>query len=186
MIVIIEEWRDVVGFEDYYQVSNIGRVKSKDRYICRKDGTLLHVKERIMKCVRYRPKGSSYDRLKVSLSVGCKRYTLTVHRMVAIAFIPNPNNYPQINHKDENPLNNNVDNLEWCTAEYNHNYGTRNERHREKLKKKVNVFDICHNYIKQFNSLQEAAYSLNLDPSSITKVCKGKYKHCGNYIFEYA
>lgn len=178
-------WKDVVGFEGLYEVSNIGRVRSIDRAILRSDGTYLNLKGKILP--QYKKCGnSSLPRLYVNLSKKGKAYTKTVSRLVAMAFLENKNNYPEVNHKDENPLNNNVLNLEWCTSEYNHNFGTRNKRQAEKLYKKVNVFDLNHVFIKKYDSIKSAAEDLNCDPSSITKVCKGKNKYHNGCIFEYA
>lgn len=110
----MEEWRDIEGYEGKYQVSNEGRVKSLDYH---RQGF-----EKVLK-----PNTHVRGYKRVGLSDGKGIITLYfVHRLVAKAFIPNPNNYPMINHKDENPANNNVENLEWCTAQYNNTY---NDRH---------------------------------------------------------
>lgn len=105
-----EQWKNISGYEDLYQVSNYGRVRKtngKNNYLtpyCRSDG---------------------YE--QVVLCKNSKTKTIRIHRLVAQAFIPNPSNLPEINHKDENKLNNNVDNLEWCDSSYNKNY--RNSKH---------------------------------------------------------
>lgn len=114
-----EIWKDIKGWNDY-QVSNFGNVK---RLNYRKTEREKKIKQQ--KCKSY---------LYITLSQNKKRKTFRVHRLVAEAFIPNPNNLPQVNHKDENPSNNCVSNLEWCDARYNSNYGTRNERISEKEK----------------------------------------------------
>lgn len=119
-----EVWKDIPGFENLYQVSNFGNVKVLDR-ICNsaiKNNNKVLRKGKILK--QYNKRGY----LQVSLSKNNKRYYFSVHRLVAMTFIPNPNNLPQINHKDENTLNNCIENLEWCTPKYNCNYGTRNSR----------------------------------------------------------
>lgn len=169
-----------------YQVSNLGRVKSLKRIIKRKNGTELKVNEKILKTVCKSLNCNTLPREYVQLSKNSKPFTFLVHRLVAVAFIPNPNGYEQVNHIDENPLNNRVENLEWCNNEYNHNYGTRNQRQAVKLFKKVSVYDLNNNYITTYNSIKEAAKSLNCDESSITKVCKNKCKYTHNYIFKYA
>lgn len=115
-----EEWRDVVGYEGLYQVSNLGSVKALPRQ--RKNG--LFYKGHIMK--DYRAKGGYRRIMLCDDHMNKRRYM--VHRLVAEAFIDNPLNLPQVNHKDENTANNNANNLEWCTREYNVNYGGRISR----------------------------------------------------------
>lgn len=119
-----EIWKDVKNYEGLYQVSNLGNVKVLDRIVnsAIKNNTKVKRKGRMLK--QYIKQGYP----QVTLTLNNKRKYCNVHRLVAEAFIPNPNNLPQINHIDENKLNNNVDNLEWCTAKYNCNYGTRNSR----------------------------------------------------------
>jgi len=125
----VEIWKPVLGFEDYYEVSNKGRVKSLSRkvksvshgkVIYRNTGT------GILKGGFYGGHKSRY--LGVVLCAKGLQQQYMIHRLVAEAFIPNPDNLPEVNHKDENKMNNCVDNLEWCTTRYNLNYGTRNER----------------------------------------------------------
>lgn len=181
----IEKWKPVIGFEGLYEVSNYGNVRSVDRTILRKNENPLNLRGKMLPQYKYYG-NSTIARYRVNLSKNCKRYTKTVSRLVAIAFIPNPYNLPQVNHKDENPSNNRVTNLEWCSNKYNHNYGTRNYRQSLKLNKKVNVFTLSHEFIREYDSLKAAANDLHIDSSSITKVCKGKYKYSGNYIFEYS
>lgn len=122
-----EEWRDVVGFERAYQVSNLGRVRSLDRdipYVNNGTHTILHYKGKILKL---KPDRDGYPR--VSLKFGDKIKLAGVHRLVAQAFLPNPDNLPCVNHKDYQRDNNCVDNLEWCTVEYNNHY-SENEKRR--------------------------------------------------------
>lgn len=110
-----------------YQISNLGRVKSLSKYHRTKNGG-YYSKEIIIK-----PTPNERGYLMVDLSKNTKRRKIFVHRLVAEAFIPNPNNYNQVNHiKEFEKQNNNIDNLEWCTCKYNCNYGTRNQRIREK------------------------------------------------------
>mgnify|MGYP002679946246 CR=1 FL=1 len=127
-----EVWKDIKGYEGLYQVSNLGRVRSLNYG---RSGETKLLKQ-----------GTTNGYKRVFLYKNGKGKNYFVHRLVAMAFIPNPNNLPIINHKDEDSSNNNVNNLEWCTQEYNLNYGTRNERaskskkgkHRsEETKKKI-------------------------------------------------
>ena len=109
---MLEQWKGIPGYNGKYQISNLGRVKS----FCRsKAGQTI------------KPKYSLGYAQTLCYKYG-KGKTFAIHRLVAELFIPNPNNLPQINHLDETKLNNRVDNLEWCTAKQNINYGTRNER----------------------------------------------------------
>ena len=118
---MIEEWKSVVGYEGLYEVSSYGRVRSLDRY----DRMNRFWKGRILNLCT---DGGGY--LFVALSSNGKEKNYLVHRMVAQAFIPNPDNLPEVNHKDEDKMNNSVDNLEWCDREYNINYGTIKDRIR--------------------------------------------------------
>ena len=106
-----EIWKDCKGYEGKYQVSNFGRVWNANN-------------QRYLK--PWISKGGYY--LVNLISKNGKIKHESIHRLVAIAFIDNPCNYPQVNHKDEDKTNNRVDNLEWCDSKYNNNYGTRNER----------------------------------------------------------
>ena len=112
-----EIWKNIEGYEGKYQVSNLGQVKS------------MIGQEKVL-----HPKKHRNGHLQIGLHKDKKRTTMYIHRLVAQAFIPNPDNLPCVNHKDENPNNNNVDNLEWCTQKYNCNYGTRVDRIMETKK----------------------------------------------------
>ena len=149
-----EEWRDIGGYEGLYQVSNLGRVRSlRDKNNKKRE---LILKPKIMR--------NGY--LKVDLCKNGKQKTFTVHRLVATVFISNPKNFPVVNHKDENKLNNNVSNLEWCTVLYNNCYGTR--------LKKVK----CITTGEIFDSITEASKKYKCSPSHIVENCKGKIKSC--------
>lgn len=117
-------WKDVSGFEGWYQVSSNGIVRSLDRHIV--DGRL--VKGKVLTQITDR---QGYK--KVALCRSGKHYKFFVHRLVAGAFIPNTNNFPSINHIDENPANNDVSNLEWCTVKYNVNYGNRAKKYAKQV-----------------------------------------------------
>ena len=175
-----EIWKDIEGYDGFYQISNYGRVKSVERTITymttNQSGiefeTSKYCPEKILKTASLR----GYQ--IVSLRRNSKSKTYQVHRLVAEYFIPNPNNYPTVNHKDENKANNRVDNLEWCTVEYNSNYGTRNQRIAEKLKENENFYipilcyDLNNNFIKRYNSAEEAAQELGISGSGITACCR--------------
>lgn len=121
-----EVWKDIDGYKGLYQVSNLGRVKrvSHTDTHCRQGFRVF--KERLLK-----PYTTGKEYLTVRLSKNNKCKSFYVHRLVAEAFIPNPDNLPQINHIDENPRNNATINLEWCTQKYNCNYGNHCENMRK-------------------------------------------------------
>ena len=173
---MVEIWKDVAGYENLYKVSNLGNVIS-----------FKHKKPFILKPIKDR---------KGYLRVGLKIYNKPVklyflHRLVAQAFIPNPNNYPIINHKDENPLNNNVENLEWCSYQYNINYGTAQERkakaqtNRKDLSKPVLQYDKNGIFVKEYHSIQDAERKTGVHQQNICMVCKGKLKSSGGYVWRY-
>ena len=141
-----EIWKDITGYETYYQVSNLGRIRSlrNNRH------TLL--KNPIIRKPYVDKKGYLYVNLRKDTIE--KRYA--VHRIVAQEFIPNPMNYPEVNHKDENPSNPNVKNLEWCTKVYNVNYGTAIERSRRKRMKKVSQYTLDEKLIGVYSSVRGA------------------------------
>ena len=158
-----EYWKPVVGYEEHYQVSNFGRVKSI------KFGKEIILKQHI--------RGGYYS-VVLSKNGIVKRYS--VHRLVAQAFIDNSDNLPQINHKDEDKTNNNVDNLEWCDSEYNNNYGTRNKRVSEKmtngkLSKPVLQYDLEGNLIREWASACECGRN-GFDTGAVNACCNNKYK----------
>ena len=166
-----EEWRDIKGYEGKYQISNLGRVKS-----------LNYHRENREKILSDAPTKGGY--LIIGLCKNGKRKPYSIHKLVAEAFIENPNNYKEVNHKDEDKTNNRVDNLEWCTAKYNTNYGTRNKRHSEKIKgsKHPQARKIqCITTGRSFNCIKEAAEFYHIDRHSISDCCNGKYKYAGKH-----
>lgn len=157
-----EKWVDIDGFQGRYQISNYGRVKSKERErkAINGNGTIL-LKAQIMKEHVVKTQG---DYLYVSLYKENAKSSskVFVHRLVANAFIPNCANLPQVNHKDENKQNNHVDNLEWCNCLYNIHYGTGMKRAEKKrielgINNKVGMYDKDGNLIKVFQSKNKAA-----------------------------
>jgi hypothetical protein len=163
-----ETWKDVVGWEGLYQVSSFGRVKS----FRKKEPHLLST------CV------GTHGYCVVLLHDGNgQRKNERVHRLVAQAFIPNPNGYPYINHKDEDKTNNHVDNLEWCTAEYNINYGTCKERIADSNSKPILKYDLDGNFICEYKSLAEAERIERIDHANICMCCTGKIAQCSNFIW---
>ena len=124
--MIEEIWRPVVGYEGLYEISSYGRVRSLDMYV-----KIGYGNDRLHKGKVLNPAKDTGGYLKVHLYCNGKQKTIDVHRLVAQAFLPNPDNLPQVNHKDEDKTNNNVTNLEFCTAKYNLSYGTARIRERD-------------------------------------------------------
>lgn len=178
----MEQWKDIKGFEEFYQISNLGRIKSKDRYLRTCGNGVRFAKGRIIK-----PVICTNGYYEIHLRVDGKRTVKMLHRVVAEAFLANPNNLPEVNHKDENPANNGVENLEWCTSKYNANYGTRNQRMvKDKYLKSVIMMDKHGNKLKTFKSMGEAARETGADVSSMIRVCKGRQETCVGYKWKYA
>lgn len=182
-----ELWKDIAGYEGLYQVSNQGRVRSLDRYVECVD-TYRHYKGRIMKLDK---------RKNGYLQVNLKRQKLNkqflIHRLVAQAFIPNPDSLPCVNHKDENKENNNVDNLEWCTEAYNNEYGEGHKKRSENAikyaiknqSKAVLQFSLNGEYIAEYYSATEAGRKNNCRQGGISECCNGKQKTAYGYIWKY-
>ena len=170
-----EEWRDIKGYEGLYQISNLGRVKSLARATNNQYG-------KVDKILSTTPDTGGY--LHLNLCKNGKSKPFKVHRLVALHFIDNPNNYKEVNHKDENKQNNKVDNLEWCTSKYNCNYGTRTKRQSEKIKgsKHPNSRKVqCITTGKKFNFIKEAAEYYSINKDSISNCCRGKSKSAGKH-----
>lgn len=173
---LTEQWRSIIGFEDY-QVSNLGRVRSF------KNNNVYYLNPMIRGY-----KGQQYKCVKLFGNKETKVFA--VHRLVAAYFIDNPNNYPVVNHKDENKLNNIVTNLEWCTQQYNCTYHdihiTRGLRLRNRidLSKPVEMYSLNGELLKIFPSLRDAGRFIGRpnNISDITNCCNG-YKKNGIPVY---
>ena len=181
-----EIWKDVDGYEELYQVSNLGRVKS----LYKKIGFYYRNEKILSNCTQ--PNGY----LAVNLGKNSIITRKSVHRLVAQAFIPNLENKPFINHKDGNKKNNCVDNLEWVTHSENvsHAYKIGLNNHKPPVKigkdnhtsKSVLQFDSNMNFIKHWECIMSATKNLGIDNSSITKCCRNRLKTAGGFIWRYA
>lgn len=157
-----EIWKDIPGFEGWYQASNIGRIRSVDRYVNYKTTGQAIRNGKILS-----PKTSTKGYLEVTLLVNGKYHFKRVHRLVALTFIPNPNNFPQINHINENKQDNRIENLEWCTPRQNSEaYTTQRNT--------VYQYDLQGKLIKVWHSLTRAAESIGGDKTGIEHCCKGR------------
>lgn len=172
-----EIWREI---QDYptYKVSNLGRVLSNPHVIHMPHQDVLS-KPRLLK---QRRKENGY--MQVNLSKNNHAKNFYAHRLVASAFIPNPFNLPEINHKDENKENNSVSNLEWCTSKYNLNYGSWKDM-RSTLSAKPIVAIDKEGHVRWFKSIKEAARQLGLWDANIGHVLHGQAHTSGGYYFEY-
>lgn len=194
-----EEWRDIPNYEGYYQISNLGRVKSLDREIINVNGKIFLRKGKV--------KAQMIDK------GGCKRVNLykdgilkccPVHRLVAKTFIPNPENKPEVNHIDGNKQNNSVYNLEWCTRSENQqhawNIGLKENARkacsvngknncannaRKSLSKPILQFDLYNNLIREWKSMHEAEKALKIANTHISECCRGEAKTAGGYIWKF-
>lgn len=178
-----EIWKDIEEYEGIYQISNFGNIRSLDRIIVDKNKTyLLHGK--ILK------QGIRNTYKVINLHKNAKRKSYQVHRLVANAFIPNPNNYDIVNHIDENPINNNVNNLEWCNQKHNVNhsihklYSQKNAKISNKTKEKyINVKNGKYRVaIKQIKveSLFDNLYDAILFRDEMLPILEEYYKKLGH------
>ncbi len=155
--------RDIKGYEGLYAITSCGKVWSY----------------KSNKFLKPYIAGAGYE--YVHLIKDNKKKNYRIHRLVAEAYIPNPNNLPEVNHKDEVKTNNWITNLEWCDRKYNVHYGTQIERARMTRGKKI----YCKETDKVYNSQKEAAKELGLDQGNISKVCRGIFRQTGGYHFEF-
>lgn len=188
----METWKPVVGYEGFYEVSNLGRVRSVSRiaHIKRGNGEYdYRVKGKIVE-----PQERRHGYLAVCLygkeSKNGRFTQKSVHRLVAEAFLPNPNGYSEVNHLDENKQNNALSNLEWCDRKHNVNYGTTQKRRSEKIingpkSKAVDQLDMDGNYIRTFPSMQEASRN-GYAAGNIYKAIHKTYSQAYGYKWRYA
>lgn len=160
----------------FVQANQFGEVRTTDRYVTRKDGSKQFVKGRVLK--RQLNKRTGY--LQVCISVNGKPLTLKVHRIVAACFLPNPDNLPQVNHKDCDRTNNNVNNLEWCTNEYNVAY---REKYGKAQSRPVFAVDLRTLKVLYFKSQGEAARQLGVTQGDISAILKGHFKTIHGFWF---
>ena len=169
-----EIWKDIViekngvlyDYTGLYQVSNLGRVRSLN-YRGKGRIGIMHPTKR----------DDGY--YIITLHKNSEQQCFRLHRLVATAFLPNPDCLPEVNHKDENPANNCLDNVEWCTSQYNDLYGN----HRRNLSKPVIMYDLQMNYIDEFKSGLDAERQTGA--RGALAVCQGKRHTAGGYIWRY-
>lgn len=185
-----EVWKDVAGYDGMYKVSNLGNVMSYNLY--------AHKEPRLLKA-RKHPLGYR----QVVLSKNGKVEQPLIHRLVAEAFIENPNGYEFVNHKDEDKANNKAENLEWCTKSYNATYSLNLHPERAEIygsffngkgyrgkpfrhKEKVLQYDKNGNFIAEYRSVVEANKITGIKNCAIIACCTGKQKTAFGYIWKFA
>lgn len=157
-----EKWKDIKGYEGLYQISNIGRVRSIN----------YHRKIGMKRIIKPWKAGDGY--LQIHLYKNGKREKRYIHRLVAEAFLSNPNSESEVNHKDENKTNNCVENIEWCNHLYNCKYS---------FCKSVGKYDLSGKLLKKYKSIKDAVKDTGCH--SISKCCKGKLNSSGGFIWKY-
>lgn len=177
---IKEIWKDIKEYEGYYQVSNLGRIKS----LARKINTNTSNKNRKTRNRILKPSGNRYKIIRLRIDgIWKDEY---IHRLVAQHFIPNPENKPQVNHKNEIISDNSVNNLEWCTAKYNSNFKGNNYRRKEGSKLKVFQYDMNKKLIATYPSIIEASKdNEGFSRGHISSVCNGKRKQHKGFIWSF-
>lgn len=182
----MEEWKDIKGYEGLYQVSNEGRVRSLDRYVNGRNCQVLR-KGRIRK---FKIDKKGY--LLVCLSISNIEKTYKVNRLVAEAFIENPDNLPCTNHKNCIPSDNRVENLEWCDYTYNNHYGGRIDKARQKMINNPRISKVVYKYtldgkfIGKYPSANEAQRDMGIDKSKgVSMCCRGIIPSYKGYRWSY-
>ena len=175
----MEQWKEISGYEGYYEVSNHGNVRSLPHKVRTKGNAQRISPGRVLV-----QKTSSNRYKKVQLSKYGKGNWKSVHRLVAYAFCDGWFEGAVVNHKDENPMNNHADNLEWCSQSYNCKYGHRNDAMIEQRSRKVER--IIGNVIVPYGSIQSAARMTGVSAAHICQCCKGKRNIAGGTKWRYS
>ena len=177
----MEIWKPLKGFESQYIISNYGNVKKlpyEQKLPCGKMVT--------MKGYDKKSFTGKDGYLYINLSKNGKSKHYSLHRLVAMTFIDNPNGYKEVNHKDENPLNPMADNLEWCDRKYNANYGTAIQRAKQKMSKRIERYTIDGKYLDTWTSEHEFTKKYGFNGESLIKqVCKHKKAHKTAYGYRW-
>jgi predicted transcriptional regulator len=171
-----EIWKDIEGYEGLYKISNFGNVKSF------RQGTKTGSKTEYL--LKLTPNIKGYNQVTLYRNPN-DRHKYLVHRLVAKAFIENPDNFKAVNHKDENPQNNKVDNLEWCTISYNNAYGTAKIRHSITSGQRVQQLTINGVLLATYESLQIASEITGIEKHAIKDCCSGHCQTGHGYVWRY-
>ena len=180
----VETWKEIEGYEGAYEVSTFGRVRSLDReyYKCYSDGKMQLTKHR-GRILKLRLNDKGYYVVTIVYNHTVK--TLLINRLVAKAFLPNPDNLPEVNHKDENPKNNHVDNLEWCDRLYNIRYGTGIERNLLPRRKRIEQLTKDGRHVAYHLGVREICLATGMDRRAIQRCLCNKPKHKTAYGYRW-
>ena len=177
-----EIWKPIAGFEGYYEVSNRGRIRSVDRIVTMKNGRKRLTQGKMLKPFVYNGDGN-YTGVVLSKDGNHRKHS--IHRLVAQAFVPNPNNLPEVNHKDENKTNNCAENLEWCDRKYNNTYGTAKVRAAVTQGKPVLQLKDGR-IVNAWPTEGLAAQFTGASQGGISACCRGEMKTSGGYGWMWA
>ena len=180
-----EIWKAIPGYEGYYEVSDQGRVRSVERVVEYRDGRVFHYRSRVL-----RPGYSkNYGYYQVHLNRYNVGKMVSIHRLVALVFIPNPKGYNVVNHKDENPLNNKAENLEWCSFQYNVAYGTKFERGYKNgagsRHKRIVKYDLNGNKVGEWESILKASVAEGLSNTTIRRFARSEKSQRNGYVYKF-
>ena len=173
-----EIWKDIPDYEGLYQVSNLGRVMGLDRFVDLKSGKKRFVKGRVLKPYLTGNKGDKYCVVDLA-----NKKSYKVHRLVAMAFIPNPRNLSFVNHKDENKLNNNVTNLEWCTHVYNVRYSVEKIRQNHHRTKVLMINKVSNEVVKTYQMMKDVEKD-GMKKQCVSRAIRGVRKTYRGYIWK--
>jgi hypothetical protein len=177
-MAIPEIWKDVVGFEGLYIVNCHGEIRSVDHYVKCNTGTRLVRGKTLKPCDR----GNGYP--FVTMGKDGKQYNMSIHRVIAIAFLPNPDRLPEVNHKDTDPSNYDLSNLEWCDRTYNNNYANRAYKVAQMKKKEIEQIKNGV-VVKVWNSLSAIGRECGISTGNISECCNGRRNTAGGYMWKF-
>lgn len=177
----MEIWADVKGYEGLYLISTYGNCKTTNY----RPG-YGRIPEDINDIMKIENPDNHQGYCTIKLSKNGKKRTARIHRLVAEVFIPNPNNYPCVNHIDGNKLNNHIENLEWCTHQQNMQHASLNNLVNRGKTTRIKQLTLNNEVVKVYKSIREAARETGICRDSITKCLKGKQQQCNNFKWKYA
>lgn len=182
-----EIWKDIKGYEEYFEISNIGRVRRKPRIVINKWGTNTYIKEKI---ISQQISNKGYCKVTLRKKKNTDIKTFFVHRLVATHFIDNPELKQQINHIDGDKTNNGVQNLEFCTQSENikHAYKTgliNKELKNNKICKPIIQYTLEGEFIREWESIKKASEMLDISTTCICACARGRQKTSGGYLWKY-